>query len=82
MQSINARKDYGNSLRCAWIIYKHEGLLSFWSGATPRLARLLLSGGIVFTVYGPSQLSSSDMLGMKKSSKFLRRPTQTADISS
>jgi len=51
MQSINARTDYGNSFKCIWTIYKQEGVLSFWSGATPRLARLLLSGGIVFTVY-------------------------------
>jgi solute carrier family 25 (mitochondrial citrate transporter), member 1 len=51
MQSINARTDYGNSLKCAWTIYSQEGILSFWSGATPRLARLLLSGGIVFTMY-------------------------------
>jgi solute carrier family 25 (mitochondrial citrate transporter), member 1 len=51
MQSINARSDYGNSFKCAWTIYKQEGILAFWSGATPRLARLLLSGGIVFTVY-------------------------------
>jgi len=51
MQSINARADYGNSFKCAWTIYKQEGVFAFWSGATPRLARLLLSGGIVFTVY-------------------------------
>jgi solute carrier family 25 citrate transporter 1 len=50
MQSINAKADYGNSFKCAWTIYKQEGILSFWSGATPRLARLLLSGGIVFTM--------------------------------
>jgi solute carrier family 25 citrate transporter 1 len=51
MQSINARTEYGNSLKCAWTIYREEGVFAFWSGATPRLARLLLSGGIVFTVY-------------------------------
>ena len=32
-------------------IFRHEGILAFWRGATPRLARLMLSGGIVFTVY-------------------------------
>jgi solute carrier family 25 (mitochondrial citrate transporter), member 1 len=51
MQSIMARRDYGNSFKCAWMIYKQEGVFAFWAGATPRLARLLLSGGIVFTVY-------------------------------
>lgn len=51
MQSIEARTQYGNSFRCAAIIFKQEGVLTFWSGALPRLARLVLSGGIVFTIY-------------------------------
>lgn len=51
MQSIEARHVYGNSLRCATIIFKQEGFLTFWSGALPRLARLVMSGGIVFTMY-------------------------------
>jgi solute carrier family 25 (mitochondrial citrate transporter), member 1 len=51
MQSIEARSVYGNSFRCASIIFKQEGILTFWSGAVPRLARLVLSGGIVFTMY-------------------------------
>ncbi|KAK4098505.1 mitochondrial carrier [Parathielavia hyrcaniae] len=54
MQSIEARALYGNSFRCAAIIFKQEGLLTFWSGALPRLARLILSGGIVFTMYEKS----------------------------
>ena len=54
MQSIEARSVYGNSLRCAALIFKHEGLLTFWSGALPRLARLVMSGGIVFTMYEKS----------------------------
>ncbi|KAL1900779.1 hypothetical protein Cpir12675_000793 [Ceratocystis pirilliformis] len=51
MQSIEAKTMYGNSIRCATLIFKHEGLLTFWSGAMPRLARLVMSGGIVFTLY-------------------------------
>ncbi|CAI4211693.1 unnamed protein product [Parascedosporium putredinis] len=51
MQSIEAKSQYGNSFRCAALILKHEGVLTFWSGALPRLARLVLSGGIVFTMY-------------------------------
>jgi solute carrier family 25 (mitochondrial citrate transporter), member 1 len=51
MQSIEARKLYKNSLACAATIFKHEGVLVFWSGALPRLGRLSLSGGIVFTMY-------------------------------
>ncbi|KLU84646.1 tricarboxylate transporter [Magnaporthiopsis poae ATCC 64411] len=54
MQSIEARSLYGNSFRCASIIFRQEGLLTFWSGAVPRLARLVMSGGIVFTMYEKS----------------------------
>ncbi|KAK4153441.1 Tricarboxylate transport protein [Chaetomidium leptoderma] len=54
MQSIDARQLYGNSFRCAAIIFKQEGVLTFWSGALPRLARLVMSGGIVFTMYEKS----------------------------
>ncbi|AEO60362.1 hypothetical protein MYCTH_2309536 [Thermothelomyces thermophilus ATCC 42464] len=54
MQSIEARTTYGNSFRCAAIIFKQEGLFTFWSGALPRLARLIMSGGIVFTMYEKS----------------------------
>jgi solute carrier family 25 citrate transporter 1 len=51
MQSIEARREYRNSFNCAARIFKEEGLLTFWSGALPRLVRLVLSGGIVFTMY-------------------------------
>ncbi|KAI0104334.1 mitochondrial carrier [Nemania sp. FL0031] len=54
MQSIEARQVYGNSVRCAAMIFKHEGILTFWSGALPRLVRLVLSGGIVFSMYEKS----------------------------
>lgn len=50
MQSIEASRDYKNSFNCAARIFKDEGILTFWSGAVPRLARLILSGGIVFTM--------------------------------
>jgi solute carrier family 25 citrate transporter 1 len=51
MQSIEARKEYKNSFVCASRIFKEEGIRTFWSGALPRLGRLMLSGGIVFTMY-------------------------------
>jgi len=54
MQSIEARKEYKNSFVCASRIFREEGILTFWSGAVPRLARLILSGGIVFTMYEKS----------------------------
>ena len=51
MQSIEAKTMYRNSVNCAVTIWKKEGVLTFWSGALPRLVRLVLSGGIVFTMY-------------------------------
>jgi solute carrier family 25 citrate transporter 1 len=54
MQSIESKKNYKNSFACAASIFKNEGILTFWSGAVPRLARLILSGGIVFTMYEKS----------------------------
>ncbi|KAK3385282.1 mitochondrial carrier domain-containing protein [Podospora didyma] len=54
MQSPEAPKTYGNSFRCASMIFKQEGVFTFWSGALPRLARLVMSGGIVFTMYEKS----------------------------
>ncbi|GBE87007.1 Uncharacterized mitochondrial carrier [Sparassis crispa] len=51
MQSLEARQAYRNSFHCAYRIFTEEGILRFWTGTTPRLARLVLSGGIIFTVY-------------------------------
>lgn len=51
MQSLEASKNYKNSFICAMRIFKDEGVFTFWSGAVPRLARLIMSGGIVFTMY-------------------------------
>ncbi|KAF7789106.1 hypothetical protein EIP86_000041 [Pleurotus ostreatoroseus] len=51
MQSLTARQQYKNSFHCAYRIFTEEGILRFWNGTTPRLVRLMLSGGIVFTVY-------------------------------
>ncbi|KKK17212.1 hypothetical protein P175DRAFT_0467714 [Aspergillus ochraceoroseus IBT 24754] len=51
MQSLEASKNYKNSIACAVRIFKDEGVFTLWSGAVPRLARLILSGGIVFTMY-------------------------------
>ncbi|KAG9230303.1 mitochondrial carrier domain-containing protein [Amylocarpus encephaloides] len=54
MQSIEARSLYRNSFACAAMIVRGEGVLTLWSGAVPRLARLMMSGGIVFTMYEKS----------------------------
>ncbi|KAF2000397.1 mitochondrial tricarboxylate transporter-like protein [Amniculicola lignicola CBS 123094] len=54
MQSIEARAQYKNSFHCAARVVREEGVLTLWSGALPRLGRLILSGGIVFTMYEKS----------------------------
>ncbi|POW11092.1 hypothetical protein PSTT_05496, partial [Puccinia striiformis] len=51
MQSLEAKTKYVNSFDCGYQIFKFEGVSRFWKGTTPRLIRLSLSGGIVFTVY-------------------------------
>jgi solute carrier family 25 citrate transporter 1 len=51
MQSLEAKNLYNGTLHCFYKIFKEEGVLTFWKGATPRLGRLVLSGGIVFTIY-------------------------------
>lgn len=50
MQSLNASQ-YTSTFNCFTRIFKEEGLKTFWKGTTPRLGRLILSGGIVFTIY-------------------------------
>lgn len=50
MQSLNARSEYKNTFDCLVKVVRREGIVALWRGATPRLARLVLSGGIVFTV--------------------------------
>jgi solute carrier family 25 (mitochondrial citrate transporter), member 1 len=43
MQSLDARAQYRNSFHCAYRIFTEEGLTRFWTGTTPRLARLVVS---------------------------------------
>jgi len=62
MQSLEASKNYRNSFVCAAKIFKDEGVLTFWSGAMPRLARLIMSGGIVFTMFVYLNLAPSGLL--------------------
>ncbi|KAL1303911.1 hypothetical protein AAFC00_000365 [Neodothiora populina] len=51
MQSIEAKTEYRNTFHCVARMLKEEKISAFWAGATPRLVRLILSGGIVFTMY-------------------------------
>ena len=43
MQSLDAPRQYRNSLDAAFKIVRSEGVLTLWSGAVPRLARLTVS---------------------------------------
>ncbi|KAI9731466.1 MAG: hypothetical protein M1818_007856 [Claussenomyces sp. TS43310] len=54
MQSIEARSLYKNSFACGATVVREEGIRALWAGAVPRLARLIMSGGIVFTMYEKS----------------------------
>lgn len=45
MQSLEARNQYKNSFHCGYRILTEEGILRFWTGTTPRLARLVVSLG-------------------------------------
>ncbi|CAG8582204.1 6228_t:CDS:2 [Ambispora gerdemannii] len=51
MQGLHAKELYRTSFHCFWKVIKDDGVLALWKGATPRLSRLLLSGGIIFTIY-------------------------------
>ena len=51
MQAIDSKGMYRNSVDCGVKIFREEGVLKLWSGALPRLGRLMFSGGIVFTMY-------------------------------
>jgi hypothetical protein len=51
MQSLSARTEYRNFIHCGYRIFTEEGVLRFWKGTTPRLARL--------TVRLPSSLPCS-----------------------
>ncbi|KAI8084493.1 mitochondrial carrier domain-containing protein [Halteromyces radiatus] len=51
MQGLDARLLYKHSLDCLVKVVKANGVFSLWKGTTPRLTRLIFSGGIVFTVY-------------------------------
>ncbi|KAI7906327.1 mitochondrial carrier domain-containing protein [Cokeromyces recurvatus] len=51
MQGLDAKTLYKNSVDCLIKVVKQNGVFSLWKGTTPRLVRLIFSGGIVFTVY-------------------------------
>jgi hypothetical protein len=56
-------------------------LLTFWSGAVPRLARLIMSGGIVFTMFVENKSSSSTLSGTNSSKPGMRRQWRLSTLS-
>jgi len=50
MQGLETHK-YKNSLDCALKIWRNEGFFAFYKGTTPRLGRVCLDVGLVFTIY-------------------------------
>lgn len=50
MQGLEAHK-YKNSIDCATKIWQNEGFLAFYKGTTPRLGRVCLDVGLVFTLF-------------------------------
>ncbi|KAJ2227198.1 hypothetical protein H4R99_007974, partial [Coemansia sp. RSA 1722] len=51
MQGLSAAGAYRSSVHCAVSVVRQDGIWALWRGATPRLARLMFSGAIVFAVY-------------------------------
>ncbi|TPX37742.1 hypothetical protein SmJEL517_g00600 [Synchytrium microbalum] len=51
MQGLDAKRLYKNSLHCMYRVVVDDGFFALWKGAVPRLGRLVLSGGIIFSVY-------------------------------
>jgi len=50
MQSLEARAQYRNSFHCVYRIFTEEGILRFWTGTTPRLARLVVRPTSLFFI--------------------------------
>ncbi|KAJ2371287.1 hypothetical protein IW150_004656, partial [Coemansia sp. RSA 2607] len=48
---MQASGEYASVIGCALDTVRRGGVQALWSGATPRLARLMFSGAIVFSVY-------------------------------
>lgn len=51
MQSLQARQNYKNSFHCAYKTYTEDGLLRFWAGTTPRLARLVVISHAILPLF-------------------------------
>lgn len=50
MQSLSSHR-YAGSFDCLKQTIRDDGMKGLWKGATPRLGRLIISGGITFGTY-------------------------------
>ena len=50
MQGLDSGR-YSSSVDCVRRVWSEDGLLAFWRGTTPRLGRVMCSGGITFAAY-------------------------------
>ena len=50
MQGLDSGR-YSSSADCVRRVWREDGLLAFWRGTTPRLGRVMCSGGITFAAY-------------------------------
>jgi len=50
MQGLDAAKFTG-PINCGVTVFKESGITGLWKGTTPRLGRVMFSGGIIFAVY-------------------------------
>merc|ERR1712194_385271 len=50
MQGLQA-SNYTGPINCGVTIFKEGGITALWKGTTPRLGRVMCSGGIIFAAY-------------------------------
>ena len=50
MQGLDAVR-YSSTWDCVKRVLREDGVMAFWRGTTPRLGRVMCSGGITFTAY-------------------------------
>lgn len=51
MQAVDAKTKYTGMVDCFGKVVRNDGVKALWRGSTARLGRLVMSGGIVFTIY-------------------------------
>eukprot|EP00474_Spongospora_subterranea_P001705 CRZ02163.1 hypothetical protein [Spongospora subterranea] len=60
MQGLQA-KSYSGTIDCFRSVISNDGVLALWKGTTPRLSRVMFSGGIIFASYEAIMNGLSDV---------------------